>query len=189
MLTLDISNHGRVSKILILAFEKVQKRTNVSLGLWLVGFDAKSAYDADYRALIFEHKISNIFIEPRQPVEKILPMIECCDALIVPQVKSLERNSSASTKFMEYCAASKAIIGTDVSYIGEMIKEFQCGVVAPDSTPDDLANAMLELININKSQLLDMGRNARKLAEEKFAIEKVAEQLNAMIQYVAKCNS
>ncbi len=169
---------------LILAFDKLQQNTSIPLGLWLVGYDPKGSYETDYRPLIEKHNIKNILIETRQPVEKIIPMMQACDALAVPLIKSSETNVCASTKFVEYCAVSKPVIATDISYIGELVDQYQCGFAAPESTPEDLFEAMSNLLNSDPGKLLDMGQNARRLAEEKFSMSKIAREFFLMLQDV-----
>lgn len=171
-------------KNVILAMQMWQETTD-NIGLWLVGYDSQSEYFVDYAPLVKEKGISNIIIYPLEPPERVLSFMEACDVLVVPHVRSARTEVSAPTKFTEYCAAGKPVIVTDISYMGDMVRHYQCGIVVPDSSPEELAQAFRKMSKMPTAELSLMGNNARILAEENFAIEVVAQKFFSMIRDVA----
>lgn len=58
----------------------------------------------------------------------------------------------------------------------EDIETWQCGCWI-DRTEDDLRTAVLQMMSLNSTQLEEMGRNGRKLIEEKYSAKVMAESL------------
>jgi len=74
----------------------------------------------------------------------------------------------------EAAAASRAVVTTDVPGCRDAIIPGITGLLVPSKDPDKLADALQWLIEHPKERI-DMGKAGRKLAEEKFSIEKITK--------------
>ena len=75
---------------------------------------------------------------------------------------------------IEAAAASRAVVTTDVPGCRDAIIPNKTGILVPVKDVDKLAEAIIWLIK-NPSKRVKMGKDGRKLAEEKFQIKKVIE--------------
>lgn len=76
---------------------------------------------------------------------------------------------------IEASASGRSIITSDVPGCKDAIIENSTGLLVPPKKINDLAEAMIFLLN-NKDLRIQMGKNGRKLAEEKFNIQSVIEK-------------
>jgi glycosyltransferase involved in cell wall biosynthesis len=72
---------------------------------------------------------------------------------------------NSSNKLFEYMASGKPIIST-VRMGYSLIDKYKCGIELTSSTPQDLANAILEIKNMSTEQYEKMGVNAQKGAKD-----------------------
>lgn len=77
---------------------------------------------------------------------------------------------------LEAMAAGKPIVATDVGGVSEAVIDGVNGYIVPPRDPTSLANAILKLIN-DSEKAKEMGKNSRRLAEEKFNLPKIAYDL------------
>jgi len=77
---------------------------------------------------------------------------------------------------LEAMAAGKPIVATDVGGVSEAVIDGVNGYLVPPRDPTSLANAILKLIN-DSEKAKEMGKNSRRLAEEKFNLPKIAYDL------------
>lgn len=107
-----------------------------------------------------------------QSEKDLVDLYRECSLTILP---SLEEGFPATN--LESMACGKPVIATDVTGIGDVITNYEEGVVIPSGDVKAIKNAILYFYD-NPSELIRMGKNARKTAEkctwERFRV-KVAE--------------
>jgi len=77
---------------------------------------------------------------------------------------------------LEAMAAGKPIVSTHIGGVPEIIKNGETGFLVPPKDQDKLADGIRKLIEKPK-EAEQMGRNGRKLIEEKFTLGKIADDL------------
>ncbi len=86
------------------------------------------------------------------------------------------KDESFPVTLLEYMAAERPIVATDVGGNKELISHRESGFIVPPEDPDILADSIVSLINDNKLAG-KMGNLARKRAEKNFSLERTIDQL------------
>ena len=82
---------------------------------------------------------------------------------------------------MEYMAASKPVISTDVNVLPELIQNGITGLIIPSDDVQALSDAMLKLSN-SLDMLKTFGMNGRKRAEKNFRLKIFAETIEPLLK-------
>ena len=82
---------------------------------------------------------------------------------------------TSPNKFFDYIASGLPVLNNYPGWLAELIEGFECGKIVPPENPVAFANA-LEQMAEQRDELMRMGNRARKLAEDKFDREQLAEQ-------------
>ncbi|MCK4649022.1 glycosyltransferase [bacterium] len=82
-------------------------------------------------------------------------------------------------------AMERPVVATNVGGIPELIKNNQTGLLVPPADSKALARAMLELLE-NREKAERLGRNGRKLIEEKFSQEAMIEKTEDLYRELLK---
>lgn len=83
------------------------------------------------------------------------------------------RSEGLSNSLLEYMAAGRPIVATDVGGNGELIRHGENGLLVPSDNPQKLADAMIELLE-NPEKAANLARNARTCIEDRFDADQVA---------------
>lgn len=127
----------------------------------------------------------NILFVPWLPIVQIPEYYSLCDVLVLPRPKHPATEIAAPTKFAEYAAMGKPILTTEVGDPADLVKKYGCGIVIEDNKPGSLVSGILKFKKMSKAQLKIMGKKARILAEQEFDWDKIAIQLEKVIQSVS----
>jgi glycosyltransferase involved in cell wall biosynthesis len=119
---------------------------------------------------------NRIFI-PKVPRSQTRDYYSICDVLVLPRPSHPATEIAAPTKFAEYTAAGKPILTTKVGDAADLVRGYNCGIVAESNSQRDLVNAILEFRSKSKVELTMMGENSRRLAENEFDWNKIAANL------------
>jgi glycosyltransferase involved in cell wall biosynthesis len=76
---------------------------------------------------------------------------------------------------LEGMAMAKPIVATRIDGITEVLENSKTGLLVPAKKPHDLAEAIIEILK-NKTKANLLGKNARKIVEEKFSVKRMVEQ-------------
>ncbi len=133
-----------------------------------------SKYNEFKDRVIFEGYISD---------EEIINRYSNCDIFIAPS-----RFESFGLIFLEAMIFSKPVIGTNVSGIPEAVSDGVSGILIEDENSEDLKNALIKLIE-NKDIRESMGKNGRRIYEEKFTAEIMANKFIDYYKNILKCRS
>ena len=96
-------------------------------------------------------------------------LLNNCDVFVLPS--AIEGHPIA---VIEAMACSKPVIATNLGPFPEIIREGETGLLVPLHAPDKLADAIIELA-LDEDKRKEMGMNARRYAEERFDINKIAD--------------
>ena len=96
-------------------------------------------------------------------------MLKRCDVFVLPSAVE-----GHPITVIEAMACSKPVIATNLGPFPEIIKDRETGLLVPLHSPEDFADAIIELaLDIDKRIL--MGKKAKRDIEERFDINKIAD--------------
>lgn len=96
-------------------------------------------------------------------------LLKRCDIFVLPSVVE-----GHPITVIEAMACSKPTIATNLGPFPEIIRDGKTGLLVPLHSPVDLADAIIELA-LDKDKRIKMGEIARKDVEERFDINKIAD--------------
>lgn len=102
----------------------------------------------------------------RMDYGKMVGVLKSCDIAINPITKGAAQ--SIINKHSDYAASGLPVINTqECKEYRDLVERYNMGLNCVNNNPEDLAEKIM-LLSENKSLRVEMGRNSRKLAEEKF---------------------
>lgn len=105
------------------------------------------------------------------------------DVLIIPRSRNCVTQMAFPTKFAEYVATGKPVIVTKVNETATFVEKSKCGLVCEPSA-ESIARTIISAKKLPSSSLLDMGRNARNLAESQFDLRVIGKQYSGFLHKV-----
>lgn len=87
-------------------------------------------------------------------------------------------------KLFEYMACKTAVIASDFPEIRKVIKEYNCGLLVDPENPDEIKNAIIQLLE-NPDKTKEMGLNGRLGVEEKYNWENMEKRLFKLYEELA----
>lgn len=131
-----------------------------------------SKYNEFSERVIFEGYISD---------EEIIDRYSNCDIFIAPS-----RFESFGLIFLEAMIFSKPVIGTNIGGIPEVVEDGVSGILIENENSEDLKNALIKLIE-NKNIRESIGKNGRRIYEEKFTAEIMANKFIDYYKNILSC--
>jgi len=114
--------------------------------------------------------------------EAMLYEMSKCDALVSPRRGGHVTDLQYPFKLSAYLASGRAVVGTEVGDQGAIIRRAGCGIVVPPESPSKLASAMMEIAGMSDDVVGNLGRRARRFAEDHLGYDRLREQLSALYQ-------
>jgi len=103
----------------------------------------------------------------------VVPMLNMADAFVLSS--SWE---GMPMVLLEASACQVPIVATDVGGVGEVVAHEESGYLVPPGGEQELANAMLKMMSLPKSERDEMGRKARAKVAREYEREMLVDQLN-----------
>lgn len=116
----------------------------------------------------------NVMYVEKQPYHVYPLYLGASDILLLPMKDNLYNRSRYPIRLMDYLAAGRPIVATDLPEISRVMNE--CGLVAKSGDPDDFADKIMKVIG-DLDLRKRMGRHARELAERKYSWHLIVKQL------------
>lgn len=122
-----------------------------------------------------------IFLDPvpREDLARLIGSVNC-GLMILKNVPEFYRGTSPN-KFFDYIAAGLPVVNNYPGWLADMITEWRCGRVVEPEDPTALADALEYLVRVPTS-CLEMGKNARDLAEARFSRMEHAQRLVSFLE-------
>jgi glycosyltransferase involved in cell wall biosynthesis len=119
----------------------------------------------------------------RLQYKEMVGILKACDIAINPIAKGAAQ--SIINKHADYASAGLPVINTQESReYRELIEQYNMGLNCNPEDPEDIAEKIMILIN-NQELRLQLGRNGRKLAEERFDRRKNYQRILNLIDKYA----
>ncbi len=97
-----------------------------------------------------------------------------CDAFILPSVSS--EQEGFGIVLLEAMASAKPVISTEIVGVAEDVKRSKAGSIVQPRDAGALARAILDVLG-NEKEAGEMGRQGRRLVEEKYTWKKVGREM------------
>ena len=102
-------------------------------------------------------------IEYLGKVDDMKTVYEQTDIMVLPSYRE-----GLSKSLIEACAMSLPIVTTNVPGCKDVVQDGYNGLLCEPRDSDNLANKLSDLINAPEKYRIEMGENARRIAEKKF---------------------
>ena len=134
-----------------------------------INFNLIGSFDSNPSAIqpkLIEDWVSKKYITYLGEVDDVRPYIKECSVFVLPSYRE-----GLPRSILEAMSMGRAIITTDAPGCRDTILNNKNGILVPVKNSEELAIAMLSTINSNL--IKEMGKESRKLVEEKFDVIKV----------------
>lgn len=88
---------------------------------------------------------------------------------------------TSPNKYFDYISSGLPVLNNYPGWISDMIHDNKIGVAVPPNQPEEFANS-IEYMAKHPTELIQMGRNARELAEKQFARKNLASKLCKLLE-------
>jgi glycosyltransferase involved in cell wall biosynthesis len=116
---------------------------------------------------------------PKEELARILPRMDV-GMMILKNVAAFYYGTSPN-KFFDYLACGLPVLNNYPGWVAGLIEKHECGVVVPPDDAAAFADAVVHLRD-HRDELPEMGRRARKLGEERFSRDRLADQFVAVLE-------
>ncbi len=108
------------------------------------------------------------------PEDALLEHYQRCDAFVLPSTS--REQEGFGIVLLEAMACAKPVISTEIVGVADDVRKFNAGRIAKPGDERALARAILETLG-NQDQAEEMGRNGRRLVEQKYTWKRVARDV------------
>jgi glycosyltransferase involved in cell wall biosynthesis len=95
---------------------------------------------------------------------------------------------TSPNKFFDYVSSGLPVVNNYPGWLADLIAEHGCGIAVPPNDPEAFADALVRLAD-NRELRMEMGANARQLAESHFDRAKLAGQFAVFLEEFAPFTS
>jgi len=111
--------------------------------------------------------LQNATIIKEVPYEDVPKILSAANVILVPFPRNVVSHAASPLKLFEGMSMRKPIVASDLDGIGEVIIDFENGLLADPDNVDEWFEDIMHLLN-NESVAIEIGKNARKTIEEKY---------------------
>ncbi len=135
----------------------------------------------DAERFVADHKLPDVRFEGYQSGESLANLFRGAAFLAIPS----EWYENAPMTVLEAFAHGKPVLGANIGGVSELVRSGETGVLFEPRNVDQLRSS-LKSFWAGKSELEEMGRNARGLVEQQFSLERHCEGLMAIYRRCIK---
>ena len=158
-------------------------RESDGVAFYLVG---EGPYLQELKARAEELRLANLRFLPLQPRESLPVQLSAADALVITQKRAIT-DVVFPGKLLYYMASGRPILAavSPNSETGRFVSNHQVGLVVPPEEPKALAQA-IRFLQENRHEADRLGRNGRRVAEERFDRRVVLKQFAEYLETLAR---
>ncbi|GAG16638.1 unnamed protein product, partial [marine sediment metagenome] len=116
---------------------------------------------------------------PKEELARVLPQMDV--GLMVLRNHPSLYYSTSPNKFFDYIASGLPVLNNYPGWLADMIAEHNCGRVVPPDDSCAFADAVL-CMRDHRAELVEMGIQARRLAEAQFARHELGARFVATLE-------
>ena len=126
-----------------------------------------------------------VIILPKVNYEKIKNYLKISDIGIIPLPPEIKWwRVSAPLKTLEYLAAKKPIIATNIPFHCKIFEKVNCGILIKSGSPESIALAIKKIYG-KKNELKKMGENGRKIVEKYYTWDVMANKMEKFLKQLS----
>lgn len=125
--------------------------------------------------------LTNVEILPSVPKQQLPEIIAATDVVLVIVAFEIMERHAALNKFYDGLSSGKPILLNYYGWQGRLVKDEKAGYGCKLCNLDEFVKKVLYL-NSHREELMEMGQNARRIAETKFDLDKLAAQALSIIE-------
>ena len=110
-------------------------------------------------------------------VSNVRPVMQAADCIVLPSY-----HEGMANTILEAAACSRAVIASDIPGCKEGIRDQRSGYLVNVKDANDLYEKMKRFTHLTNEEKRQMGREGRKLMEQKFDKQKVVNQTVSAIE-------
>ena len=168
--------HSYDLKCVFDALKILQTRGYEEPELWVIG---RGPLEADFCRYAEEQNVNVKFLG-WMPYNEMCGMLTSCDVCVNPIRKGTA--ASVINKHADYAASGRAVINTqDSTEYRKLVDQYHCGINCTCADPESVADAIVYLSE-HPEERVQMGYNARRMAEERFDRKNTYPQLLRIIE-------
>ena len=118
----------------------------------------------------------------RQPPERIPGLLACADAAFVSFMNSELFEKTIPAKLQSYMACGMPILAAAAGETKRIIEEADCGLCSPIGEPKQLADCIEKMMNLPRTRLDEMGRNAEAYCREHFGKKRLMDEMDGYLE-------
>lgn len=160
--------------------EAFQRVRNPDIRLLMVGFDRDDQWMKRQFAEKFGERVKLV---DRTDRESLVNMLQSVAVFVISAVNHPGIRHAFHTKFAEYAALGRPVLVPDVNEIADFVRKYSCGFLA-DPSPAIMAEKMEEVARVPLETLSEMGKRARRMAEENFSWKKIGDDYADLVRSV-----
>jgi glycosyltransferase involved in cell wall biosynthesis len=140
------------------------------------------------RSQIVEHKLENLFLAGRYPVEAMPYLLSKASALLVTLADREIFAATVPNKIQAYMAVGRPIIASMNGEGARLIKEADAGLSVPAENGKALADAILNIYAMTQAERDKLGANAQDYFHKHFDHENLVTDLMIHLKSIVKEN-
>lgn len=130
-------------------------------------FLGSGSTEGELKAFCEKEGMDNVFFLPKAPMEKTSEIVNFCDVSMVSFRDLPILYTNSPNKLFDSLSAGKPVIVNSAGWTKAMVEKYNCGYYVNPKNPDELADK-IKYLQDHPEVVRQMGKNARKLAEEKY---------------------
>lgn len=158
--------HAQGLNALVHAAKIIQDK-NIAANFVFIG-DGVAKIEA--QNLVKELNLDNVYFIPRVPVTEIGGLLKIADGLLVHLLDEELFRITIPSRTQANMYVGKPILMAVKGDASDLITSAGAGVLAQPNTPVSIADALIELVEMDTSKRLEMGANARKYYLEQLSL-------------------
>jgi glycosyltransferase involved in cell wall biosynthesis len=133
-----------------------------------------------------QEKLDNVLFHDLLPKIRLAEVTGSigCGLQILANVPAFYQGTSPN-KFFDYISAGRPVLINYPGWMADLVTKHHCGIAVPPDDPVAFADALMRLSE-SPALCLEMGRNARRLAESDFARDQLACKWTDFLEAVAE---
>lgn len=159
-------------------FEAIGLMKNREARILLIGFDKD---EDDWKTAFKNTYGDRVEVMDKIDRAQLAEKMKSVAVLMSPRPPHIASRAAFPTKFAEYASMGRPILVADVDETAEFVRRYECGFVC-DGSSRDLADAMDRAVQTPRENLVNMGLNARAMAEQNFAWPKIGDDYAALVR-------
>lgn len=163
-----------------LVLDGAKKRPDVQFALFGSG-----GLENEVRKRISEERLTNVHLNPLQPVERVSHVYSLGDACIVSCKEGLGGSAMPSKSWSIMSCGRPVVASFDEGELKEILEKNECGVFSHAGNVDEFVEAIKSLKE-NPERCIEMGKNARHFIENNLTKEVGAKRYVEIIKSVIK---